>query len=147
MSRPHCCLSSAISSVMFNFFMSSSTTLLQVFFGLSTGLLPSISSSIALLNKLFSSLHFTWPNYLNLVFLNLCSRYKRPTNLSGIIIISTAFSCTCHPNKNEPNEHKIRQRRNPLTPVGLNQVWNTAGCEHNYMHTIRINPSDLESPD
>ena len=59
MSCLNCFLSSAISSVMFNFLMSSSTTLLQVFFGLPTGLLPSTSSSIALLSMLFSSLRFT----------------------------------------------------------------------------------------
>ena len=71
-------LSSVISSVMFNFLMSSSTTLLQVFFGLPTGYLPSTSSSIALLSMLFSSLCFTWSNHLNLVFLNLCSRFSTP---------------------------------------------------------------------
>ena len=37
------------STMMFSFLMSSSTTLLQVFFGLPTGLLPSTSSSIAFL--------------------------------------------------------------------------------------------------
>ena len=41
MSFLHCFLSSAISSAMFSFLVSSSATLLQVFFGLPTGLLPS----------------------------------------------------------------------------------------------------------
>ena len=76
MSCLHCFLSSAIYSVMFNFFISSSTTLLQVFFVLPTGFLPSTSSSITLLSMLFSSLRFTWPNHLNLIFLNLSSRFS-----------------------------------------------------------------------
>ena len=47
---------SAISSVMFNVFTFFSTTLLQVFFGLPPALLPSTSSSIALLSMQFSFL-------------------------------------------------------------------------------------------
>ena len=94
----HCFLSAAISSVMFNFsMMSSSTTLLQVFFDLSIGFLPSTSSSIALLSMLFSSLHFTWPNHLNLVFLNLCSRFSAPHVLltSSLVILSCHLHLTC----------------------------------------------------
>mgnify|MGYP001793169415 CR=1 FL=1 len=92
MSCLHCFLSSAISSVMFSFFMSSSTTLLQVFFGLPTGLLPSTSSSIALLSMLFSSLRFTRPNHLNLVFLNLCSRFSTP----HLLLTSSLVILCCH---------------------------------------------------
>ena len=58
--------------------MSSSTILHQVFLVPPTGLLLSTSSSIALLSMLFSSLRFTWSNHLNLVFLNLCSRFSTP---------------------------------------------------------------------
>ena len=44
--------SPAIYSVMFNLLISLFTTLLQIFFDLPTGLLPSTSSSIALLSML-----------------------------------------------------------------------------------------------
>ena len=89
MSCLHYFLSSAISSVMFSFIVSSSTTLLQVFFGLPTGLLPSTSHSITLLSILFSSLHFTWPNHLNLIFHSLCSRFSTPhLLLTSSLVIS-----------------------------------------------------------
>ena len=94
MSCLHCFLSSAISSVMFNLLMSSSTTSLQVFFGLPTGFLLSTSSSITLLSMLFSSLCFTWPNHLGLVFLNLYSRFSTP-NLPltfSLVILSSHFT-------------------------------------------------------
>ena len=56
---------------------------------LSTGLLPSTSSSIALLSMLFSFPSFTWPNYdLNLIFLNLCSRFSTPHLLLTSSIVS-----------------------------------------------------------
>lgn len=49
------------------------------------------------------------------------------TYLRGIIIIKMAFSCTCHPNKNEPKAQRIRQRINPVTPDGLNHTCSRAG--------------------
>ena len=97
MSCLHCFLSSAIFSVMFNFLKSSNTTLLRVFFGLPTGLLPSTSSSIALLSMLFSSLSFIRPNHLNLAFLYLCSRFSTPHLLltSSKVILSYHLLLTC----------------------------------------------------
>ena len=78
MSCLHCFLSFAISSVMFNFLMSSPTSFFQVLFSLPTGILPSTSSSIALLSLLSSAQRFTWQNRLNLVFLNLSSKFSTP---------------------------------------------------------------------
>ena len=71
-------------------------TLLKVFFGLHTGLLPSTSSSIALLSMLFSSLRFTLPNHLNLIFLNLCSRFFTPyLLLTSSLVNLSCFLLTC----------------------------------------------------
>ena len=72
--------------------MSSSTTLLQVFFSLPIGLQPSTSSSIALLSMLFSFLCFTWHNHLNVIFLNLCSRFSTPHHL----LTSSLLLLSCH---------------------------------------------------
>ena len=71
-------------------YISSSTTLLQVFFCIPTGL-PFTSSSIALLSMLFSYLRFTWPNHLNLVFYNLCSRFFIPHFLTFSIVTQSCY--------------------------------------------------------
>ena len=78
MSHLNCWLSSAISSMMSNFLVYYSTTLLHVFLGLPIGLLTSTSSSIALLSMLFSSLHFPWWNHFKLIFFNLHSKFSTP---------------------------------------------------------------------
>ena len=69
---------------MLNFLLTFSTPLLQVFFVLTTGLLPSTSSSIciALLSMLFSSICFTWPNHLNLSL----TYVLQPTSSSDLFI-------------------------------------------------------------
>ena len=77
---------------IYNFLMSSSTTLLQVLFGLPTGLLPSTSSSITLLSMLFSlipTFYMTKPSQHH--FLNLCSRLTTPHLLlnSSFVILSS----------------------------------------------------------
>ena len=77
---------------LFNFLLSSFTTLLQVFFGLPTGLLPSTSSSITLLGMLFSSQHFTWPNHLNPFFLNPYSMFSSP----HLLLTSSLVTLFCH---------------------------------------------------
>ena len=91
MSCLHCFLSSAVSSAMFNFLMTSSTTLLKVFFVLPTGLLCSSSISIALVSMLFSSLHFMWPNHLNLISLNLYSRVSTSHLLTLLLTCISTF--------------------------------------------------------
>ena len=60
--------------------------------GLPTGLLPFTSSFIALLSMLFSSLSFTWPSHLNLIFLHLCSRFSIP----NLFLTSSLVILTCH---------------------------------------------------
>ena len=119
MSCLQCFLSSTISFVMFNFFMSFSTTLLQVFFGLPTGLLPSTSSSITLLSMVFSSLRFTWSNHLNLIFLNLCSRFSTPhlflasslEILSYTILLLTFFLILKSISKNKKKLNSVLNRK------------------------------------
>ena len=67
---------------MFNFLISSFTTLLQVFFGLPTCLLPSTSSSIEHLSQVCYShpliIFCTWPNHFNLIFLHLSGHVSPP---------------------------------------------------------------------
>ena len=45
-----------------------------------------------LLSMLLSSLCFTWPNHLNLVFLNLCSRFSTP----HLLLTSSLVILSCH---------------------------------------------------
>ena len=65
MSYLHCFLSSAIPSAKVSFLVSSSTSLLQVFFGLPTGLLPS------------TKLHFS-PNYAILIPMFYVTKASQP---------------------------------------------------------------------
>ena len=43
---------------------------------------------------LFSSLRFTWPKHLNLIFLNLCSRFSTPP----LLLTSSLVILSCHLN-------------------------------------------------
>ena len=77
---------------MFGFLMSSSTTLIHVYFGLPARLLPHTSCCNDLLSMLFSSLRFTWWNHLNLIFLNPCSRFSTP----HLLLTSSLVILPCH---------------------------------------------------
>ena len=90
MSCLYCFLFSAISSVMFNYLPLYLTPSL-----LWPTYWPPTSSSMSLLSMLFSSLPFTSPNHLYLIFLNLCSRFSTPhlllTSSSDLFISNPVF--------------------------------------------------------
>ena len=88
----HSSLFSAVSSSIPRSSISSSMHLLQLFFGLPTGLLPGTSIFIALLTALSSPLLFTWPNHLNLFLLNLLSMSSR----SHLLSPSSLGTLSCH---------------------------------------------------
>ena len=102
----------AISSVMFSFLISSSTTLLQVFFGVPAGL-PSTSSSIALLSMIFSPTFYI-PSHLNLAFLNLSSRFSTPNLLLTFSLVILSCHLTRHVSQHSMNT-AVGQQSKPIT--------------------------------
>ena len=79
----HSSLFSVVISSIPRYSISSSMHLLQLFFGLPTGLLPGTSILIALPTALSSPLLFTWPNHLNLLYYQRVEGYNITLSVIG----------------------------------------------------------------
>ena len=112
MSCLHCFLSYATSSVMFNFLMSSSRSSLVYLLAF---YLTFLALDIVLLSMLFSSLRFTRPNHLNLIFLNLCSRFSILHLVFGLSFVRGDNDCR------KTKEMRLIDRLGTLNPNGMNE--------------------------